>query len=542
MIREVFPLKQENRRSLPLFWRLLAIIMTCWVVLLSVTMAVTLRYSMRTLLEQIDSVLMSTVVTLANNPAVRRSVEQGWIDRELSDYLTDVVVNTENMEYITIANADSVRVYHIDPAFIGLPFEGDDEARALAGECYISDATPENFQKQHRAFHPVRSESGQVIGFVMASATFERIDRLRSEIYNTYARLTLLVAACSLVFCGILAMYLGRNLRGAKPGDMLRMYLTQNDILNALDEGLVSFDNTGRVRLVNAAAAEMLGYREDLLLGQQVDELILDEQGESLRDRESQAIQSSHPNILVRPVQLPDSNLWARQVLILADKSEVRRYAEELGGTRHMLSTLRANTHEFLNKLQVISGLLQMGRTEEALNYIGSIAAVHEHITGPVMKLIRNTGAAALILGKASNMRELDIEFVLMSNSSLPERSRYLSNTELVTVVGNLLENAIEATNVIPAEDLRAVALQLTEDEKGLLIMVSDTGEGIADDVLPHIFQPGFSTKAKKGRGVGMPRIREIVESHNGTIDVDTEPGSGTTFTIIFSREQGGSL
>ena len=539
---EVFPLKQENRRSLPLFWRLLAIIMVCWFALLSVTLTVTLRYSLRTLREQIDSILLSTVVTLGDNPAVRHAVEQGRIDTGLADYLTDVIVNTECLEYITIADQNSIRIYHIDPAFIGLPFEGGDESRALAGECYISDAATQNFQGQHRAFHPIRSESGEIIGFVMASATFDRIDQLRSDIYSTYLRLFLLLTGIALITCAVLAMYLGRSLRGAKPEDLLRVYLTQNDILNALDEGLVSFDNMGRVRLVNAAAARMLGHREELLVGRQMDDLLRAEDGSSLRNRDEHALQSSRPDIVVRPVQLPDASLWARQVLVLSDKSEVTRYAEELGGTRHMLSTLRANTHEFLNKLQVISGLLQMGRTEEALGYIGSIAAVHEHITGPVMKLIRNTGLAALILGKASHMRELDIDFVLISNSSLPEQSKYLSNTELVTVVGNLLENAVEATNVIPAEELRAVTLQITEDEKGLLIMVSDTGEGISEDVLPRIFEPGFSTKASRGRGVGMGRIREIADSHGGTIDVDTEPGSGTTFTIIFSQKRGGSL
>ena len=538
----MLPLNREKRRTLPLFWELLAIITAAWLVLVTVTLGVTLRYSLRTLQEQIDSVLMSTVVTLGTQPRIQRIVEQGQIDPDISSYLTDVVVNTECLEYITIADKDSIRIYHIDPSFIGLPFEGGDEKRALAGECYISDATPENFQRQHRAFHPVCSDSGEVIGFVMASATFERIDLLRSDIYATYFRLTLALAGCTLILCAALAMYLGRNLRGVKPGDLIRMYLTQNDILNSLDEGMVSFDNTGKVRLVNAAAARMLGHREDLLVGQQVDDLLRAEDGSSLRDREGLTLQSSRPNILVRPVQLPDAQLWARQVLILADKSEVTRYAEELGGTRHMLTTLRANTHEFLNKLQVISGLLQMGRTEEAQGYIGDIAAVHEYVTGPVMKLIRNTGVAALILGKANNMRELDIDFMLVSNSSLPEQSRYLSNTELVTVVGNLLENAIEATNVIPAEELRAIALQLTEDEKGLLIMVSDTGEGISSEILPHIFDQGFSTKASRGRGVGMHRIRQIVESHGGTIDVDTEPGSGTTFTIIFSQKRGGSL
>ena len=535
-------MKKKRRRSLPLFWRLLAGIMACWFVLLSAALTVTMRYSMHTLQEQIDSILMSTVVTLSNSPGVQRAVERGSCDEEMVDYLTDVVVNTENLEFITIADRNSLRLYHIDPAFVGLPFEGGDEQRALAGETYISDAVTVNFPRQHRAFHPIRNEAGEVIGFVMASATFERIDQLRSDIYATYGRILAMLTVCTLVFSGVLALYMGRNLRGVRPEDMIRMYLAQNDILNALDEGLVSFDNTGRVRLVNAAAAKMLGHREDLLVGQNVDDLLRDEQGESLRNRVSPGLQSNHPNILVRPVRLPNANLWARQVLVLADKSEVIRYSEELVGTRHMLSALRANTHEFLNKLQVISGLLQMGRTEDALGYIGTISAAHEYVTGPVMQLIRNTSVAALLLGKAANMRELDINLVLLSNSRLPEHSRYLSATELVTVVGNLLENAIEATDAIPAEDLRAVTLQLTEDERGLLIMVSDTGEGIAPEHLPHIFDHGFSTKAAVGRGVGMGRIKEIVESHGGTIDVDTEPGSGTTFTIIFSRERGGNI
>jgi sensor histidine kinase regulating citrate/malate metabolism len=156
------------------------------------------------------------------------------------------------------------------------------------------------------------------------------------------------------------------------------------------------------------------------------------------------------------------------------------------------------------------------------------------------MQRIRNTSVAALILGKASHMRELNIDLILMHNSSLPERSRFLSTNELVTVVGNLMENAVEAADSSPADRLRAVALQLTEDEKGLLIMVSDSGPGISDQDLPHIFQPGFSTKAAKGRGTGMALIRNIVDRHGGTIDVETEPGFGTTFTIILNRERGG--
>ena len=522
-----------------MFWRLMAWIMASLFALLSIALALTLRYSLNTLQLKIDEILQSSVQTFAESPSVRDALRAGECTPQLRDFLDDVVRNTGDLDYMTIADRNSIRIYHIDPAYIGQPFEGGDQHRALAGEAYLSDASPEHFEEQRRAFHPVFDDDGTVLGFVMASSTHTRIHELRTHIYTTYTNLFLGLFACTLVLSALLAMYLGRNLRGVKPEDLLRVYLTQNDILNALDEGLVSFDNTGKVRLVNAAAARMLGHREDLLVGQQVDDLLRSADGSSLRDRVCDPIQSSRSNIIVHPVQLPDSNLWARQVLILADKSEVMRYTEELGGTRHMVSTLRANTHEFLNKLQVISGLLQMGYVAEALEYIGSISAVHEHIISPVMQLIHNPNVAALILGKEINMRELDIELKLLSNSALPERSRYLSTSELVTVVGNLLENAMEAINAAPAGGVRSVVLQITEDEKGLFLMVSDTGEGIQESDLPHIFESGFSTKASTGRGIGMNLIKEITDRHGGSIDVDTEPGSGTTISIIFSRERG---
>lgn len=78
------------------------------------------------------------------------------------------------------------------------------------------------------------------------------------------------------------------------------------------------------------------------------------------------------------------------------------------------------------------------------------------------------------------------------------------------------------------------MAVQITEDEKSILIVVSDTGIGIPQEMLSHIYDFGFSTKAAEGRGFGMSMIQNIVVRHDGTIDVDTEQGAGTTFTLIF--------
>lgn len=530
---------KPKSNTVPFFAQATCVIMLVLFFLLSIALGLTLRYSLDTLQDKIDNSLTSTTAALAENSSVKQAMITGKLPEDMIEYLDALVAKTNDLDVISIADRESVRVYHVVHERIGQKFVGGDEHRALAGEAYISDATG-TMGFQHRSFSPVFDEDQNVLGFVMASTTQDRMEQLRSNITTAYLNLLLILVICTLVFSAGLAAYLQQTLRGAKPEDLLRTYLTQNDILNSLDEGIVSLDSAGNIRLVNQAATKALGQRDELLLGQSVDDLLRRESGESLLKISGEDFPTNRPNLLVNSICLESSSRWARQVLILKDKSEAFRRAEQLNGSRHIISALRANNHEFSNKLQVISGLLQMDRAQEALSYIGTASVVQAQLIAPVLQLIHNANVAALILGKLGNMRELDIHLTLLANSKLPEHSRYLSTPEIVTVVGNLLENAMEAVNAVSDDRTRTIVLQITEDENGLLILISDSGIGIAPEIMPHICELGFSTKAAEGRGVGMSLIRSIVDRHGGSMEVDSEPGDGTTLTLIFTTERGG--
>ena len=540
MIREPAA-KKKKTSSVPYFVQVMSWTMLVWMILLSITLGLTLRYSISTLEEKIDEILQSTVITLAESRQVHQALEEGRCPEELMDYLDSVVQNTTDLDVITIADHRAVRIYHVNRERIGGKFVGGDEGPVLEGKRYFSDATG-TMGYQHRFFSPVLGENGDIIGFVMASTTQQRMQMLNRDISRTYLNLMGLLTVCTLILSAVLAVYLRNTLRGAKPEDLVRTYLTQNDILNSLEEGLISLDREGRVRLVNEAAETTLGIREELLMYRNVDDVLRDGEGGSLRGITGENLLSSHPNLMVSSILMKSGSPWARQVLILNDKSEAFRRAEQLSGTRHIVSTLRANNHEFMNRLQVISGLLQMGRIQEAMGYIGQISVTHADLVAPVMQLIHNSNVAALILGKMSTLRELDIQMTLLANSRLPEHSRFLTSGELVSVVGNLLENAIEAVNAVSDDRSRTIDLQITEDEQGLLILISDSGVGIAPEHIPLIHKSGFSTKAAEGRGVGMSLIMGIVEHREGSLEVDSELGAGTTFTLIFNEERGGKV
>lgn len=522
-----------------IFLRLLAWTGLAWLALLGVTLSLTLNQALSSLTEKMESDLTAAAASLAGSRMVREALERGRCSEDMAEYLDALVANTPDLDIITIAGADSVRVYHVVPERIGQQFVGGDQGRALAGEAYLSEGVG-TMGLQRRAFCPVFDGEGKVLGFVMASATMDRIQIMRREIVEAYCKLALALALATLAAAAALTLLLRRLLHGFGPEGLVRTYLTQNEALGDLDEGLIATDGQGVVKLVNRAAEAMLGQRAERLEGERLDGIIRDEKGGSLLEKRRENAQTSRPNILCTSIPQEKEGRRTGATLILKDRSEAMRRAEQLNGTRHVISALRANTHEFMNKLQVISGLLQMERLEEAKEYIGAISAVQSKLVAPVLQHIQNANTAALLLGKIDHMRELDIQPTLLANSSLPEHSAYLSTEELVTVVGNLLENAIEAVDAQNRDWPRSVVVQITEDERGLLVIVSDTGTGIPPEDLERIYTPGFSTKAEEGRGVGMGLIREIVARREGSIEVDSEAGTGTTFTLIFNKKRGG--
>lgn len=529
--------KLKKRGIAPMFFKFLFFSTLLWMLILLVTLTVTLHFSLSSLQTKIENGLMSTARTLAESQMVHQSLQDGACPDDLIAYLDNMVVQTQDLDIITIADTNSVRLYHVVHSRIGQHFVGGDEGPALLGRSYIVDGVG-TLGQQRRAFYPVFDDDGRVMGLVLASTTLSRIKELRSHIISTYIQLAWLVLLASLLLAGLLSLLIRRMLLGFGPEELVHSYLTQNEVLNNLDEGIVSVDGQGMIQLVNRSAVQMLGLRPELLEGKPLDALIRDKNGESLILSRRKNVTTSRPNILCCSIPLNKENENIGTTLILTDKTEAMQTAEQLNGTRHIVSALRANTHEFMNKLQVISGLLQMGRQRDALAYISNISAIHAEATGPVLQYIHNPNVAALILGKLNNMRELDIRLTLLANSRLPTHSDYLSTSDIVSIVGNLLENAIEAVNARQEEGPRSIVLQITEDETGLLIMVSDTGTGIAPENLSRIYQMGFSTKAKEGRGVGMNLVHEIVDRAGGSIEVDSDPNAGTSFTVICSNKR----
>lgn len=493
----------------------------------ALSVALVLPGQIQTMEYHLESTLSRLAYILAHDNEIISALRQGKCSPAVCKRLDGISeITKDSVDYIVVADENSLRLYHPDKNLIGKKFTGGDEIYALSGfhDQYVTTVKglPD---LQKRAFHVVRDDdSGEVIGFVMASTSTKNIDLHRQEIiFHAFGFLGISLIAGLLLAFGITSS-IRRILLGYDPTTFAQMYLQREEILDKLNEGVLVVNEKQRIIYKNVPAKsyvteEFLSKASPLYPGTFdcfTSNLIIPWSMIELADK----------TFLVSMLPLrPLENLDAVMV-ILRNRTDFVNLTEQLTGLNHIIDALRANTHEFRNKLHVISGLLQLGDTKQAMEFISEESANRNGQN--ILRLIKDTTVAALLLGKANRATEMNIDFELRRDSYLPEKNPFLSTKELVLIIGNLIENSFEAMNV---QNPRQVEFFINANPQGLTITVDDTGLGMTDEQIGKIFDGSYTTKGA-GHGYGMKLIREVVDRHNGFMQIDSEPDAGTSITI----------
>lgn len=214
-------------------------------------------------------------------------------------------------------------------------------------------------------------------------------------------------------------------------------------------------------------------------------------------------------------------------------KQSFLSFTEDFEGTKFLVDSMRANNHDFTNKLHVILGLIQIGEYEKAEAYIENISIIQRETVSAIMKAIDNASFSALLIGKICRASECNVKFVLEDNCIFKNEDISIPSEALVTITGNLIDNALDAMNmqIESVNKSKTLTFGVFTKSKNLLITVKDNGPGIQKNIMDKIFEKGFSTKGE-GRGVGLFHTKQLIESLGGSISVESVEGMGTKFTV----------
>lgn len=511
------------------------------VVLLSLSVVSILisHWSISNIHEEEEYRIMDIANIIANMQSVRTSLSNQDPQGEIQSVVEKMINSTEHIEVIVIADMEGIRYGHPVSEQIGKKFVGGDEKRVLErGESYISEATG-TLGRELRAFVPIYDFNDQQIGFIMVGTFTQSIETAKNQTLITIIFSSFVGLFIGIFGAFILALNIKKSLLGLEPEEISKLYVEKESMLDAIHEGIISIDEKGKITLINDSSIKMLGIKDENINGRDVMEVIptsrlplVLESGISEYDQE----QNINGIIIVtNRVPIINNGKIIGAMASFRDKTQLTQLAEEITGVKQIVEALRANTHEFRNRLHVILGLLQLEEYETVKEYITQEDEKQQQIISVVMKKIKNPTIAALILGKFNRAKELGITIYISEKSNLASSIKNLSNHILVTIIGNLVENAMDAL-VQSSKEEKLVNLLIQENTKELIIEVEDNGIGIPRENLSSIFKRGFTSKEDPNRGVGLSLVKNLVESLKGSVEVKSEVNQYTRFIISIPR------
>lgn len=463
----------------------------------------------------------------------------------LTDYLDSLQKSLGDIDVISIISADNKRLYHSNHDLIGTVYDGtipsfDDT------DFYTEDSSGPS-GKQRRAYAAIYDENGNYAGFVISVMLRESIKKEMLPTMLVFALITVAAVLMEVIVSAELSENIKKKLHGYEPDVFSAMYRIRDNILESLAEGVIAIDGNNRVQFINSSAVKMLGcevssVEQDIVGGSL--EAVCDPgvfettllMGEKEFGAHDARLRNS--NLLIDRIPITKDGETVGAVGILHNREEYIKLMEDLAGTRYLVDSMRANNHDFTNKLHVILGLLQMEMYDEAASYIENITIVQRETISKIMSAVKEPAVAALLIGKTARASELNVKFILREGSEFSKNDYPMPNETLVTIIGNLIDNAFDAMNETAGfEKPKELIFGIYSKPNALLITANDTGVGIRAEDMDKVFENGYSTKGT-GRGTGLYQVRRLVENLGGQVHLDSQYGTGTSVTVIFDKQR----
>ncbi len=540
----MWSLRPSTLRPSTLAGQLLLLQVAVLVVVLAVSAVVSVRQAVADFRDTRSTRLTAAAEALAGIPAVQDGLD-GTVDRQALLFYVQQRSDQAGASAIHLTGPDGTVLVSTDPTREGEPADlGDGDA--LRGRRWVGDVL-ERDRPALAATVPVLAnnapdESGPPAGTIVGVVSVvEDVPPLRER--RTFGDLVLFLGiglALGLAGSLLLSRLIRRRTRGLEPAEIAALADQREALLTSLREGLVALGPDDEVVLVNDSAVRLLGLPVGCT-GRSVHELDLPDRVVELLSGEGAVLDEpvvvAGRLLVLNRAHVTQQGRDAGTVTTVRDRTELSALQSRLSARESVTETLRAQTHEFANQLHTISGLLQLGEPDEAASLIGTLTRRQAEISDAVRSRVADPAVAALLVAKVSLASERRVSLTLDAGSSLPRLHPGLS-ADVLTVLGNLVDNAVEST----AEQ---VVVRLSTEEGGpdprvVVVQVADTGPGVAPEHVPDLFRRGYSTKPAdaSGRGVGLALVQLVCERRGGSVSVHNDAGAVFTARLVDTWEE----
>jgi two-component system, CitB family, sensor kinase len=504
-------------------WSIAAQLFAAELVVVALVTGIAALVSMRATQNQVEKLSGERALAIARSVAATPEIRAAFANPEPAQTIqpiAEAIRLRSGADFVVVANTEEIRYSHPDPVNLGKKLSTP-AGRVLLGEEFTGTERG-TLGLSVRGKTPVLNDAGNVIGLVSVGLLIEGVQqRARADLLEMIGYL----ASGAVLLGGCGAWMVARRVRRqtfALNADGIGSLLEHREaILGSVKEGVVAIDLEGRITLANPEAVRLLGLPtnpEGMLL---TDCALADHVVAAIREPTNEIdVALAHGNSLLianrRPVVI--RNVVRGAIVTLRDRTEIDQLTAELAGSQSTAETLRAQAHEFSNKLHTISGLIALESYAEAQRFISNVGRAKEEVLAAVSAQIDDRRLAALVVAKRTLAMERGIELALTPTSCVQPLEDAVS-ADVLLVVGNLLDNALQAIDTVAGGPTPSIELHVMQDSESIDIRVRDEGPGVGSVDPDQIFDPGFSTKPRTANsGLGLTLARNVCERRGGSL------------------------
>jgi len=476
-------------------------------------------------------------------PSLINAVENK--DISAINHLMKNVSAHSDASYMVIGDGKAMHLFHsIDADRLGSTLIGGDNKEVLAGKSTTTIRLG-GAGLSLRSKAPIRNAENQVIGIVSVGYLTSHINSLTLEkvISILLAAATLLVALFT--FSWFFSRSIKKQMFSLEPRDIGLLVRQQKALMESIYEGVIAIDDQFRVAVINQAAKKLLNLdapsRE--LRGLPLQQVIVPvgfftPQVMLEKDIHDEICLFNNLTVIASRVRIMLENQLQGWVITFRDCSDIDRLSIQLSQVQRYADNLRIMRHEQLNWTATLAGLLHMGRYDEAIRYIEAQSENAQEILDFVSARVCSPRLCGLLLGKYARAREKGVVLEFDPACEITRLPATLSETELMSVIGNLLDNAIEAT-LLRGSEAGPVEVYIVCSQDELVIEVADHGVGIMQERREDIFSMGVTSKPEGDHGLGLHLVASYVSHAGGSIEVSDNVPTGAVFSVFIPNGNG---
>ncbi|EPK4372138.1 citrate sensor histidine kinase CitA [Klebsiella pneumoniae] len=450
--------------------------------------------------------------------------------------LIDPMRSFSDATYITVGDASGQRLYHVNPDEIGKSMEGGDSDEALINAKSYVSVRKGSLGSSLRGKSPIQDATGKVIGIVSVGYTIEQLENWLSlqisSLLIPMAIMLLLPLFCARRF----SLHIKKQMLNMEPQQLSQLLIQQSVLFESVFEGLIAIDSDYKITAINQTARRLLNLSqpEPTLIGKRISSVISQEvffYDAPQTNKKDEIVTFNQIKVIASRMAVILNNEPQGWVISFRSKDDINTLSLQLSQVQQYADNLRAVQHEHRNLISTIAGLLFLKRYNQALELIQQQSESHQKVIDFIARNFQDNHLAGLLIGKYYRAKELGLELIFDPACFVDRLPTALSHNEWISIVGNLLDNAYNASLRQP-QGSKQIECLINSDGQEVIIEIADQGCGIDEALRDRIFERGVTSSASKDHGIGLWLVRSYVEQAGGSIVVENNIPFGTIFTL----------